>query len=138
MSREETERIRAELRARPHLAGECVDARVDLMQEVERLTAERDAARAAAEHLWFHGEEHGVSHEEARRWYPWLYELHEQKQAERSRQATEEREQPKCRICGRLLHKDPRHGWVDERNRTNCPDDPAWRRHTPATAEDQP
>lgn len=52
-----------------------------LASENARLRAERDEAREAAEHLWFYGEEHGVSHEEARRWYPWLYELHEQKLA---------------------------------------------------------
>lgn len=51
MSRDDTERIRAELRARPHLAGACAEQQVTLMQEVARLTGELDMARALIEQL---------------------------------------------------------------------------------------
>lgn len=40
---------------------------------------------------------------------------------------------PSCSICGRELHHDARLGWLDVMNRTNCPDDPSWRLHTPET-----
>jgi hypothetical protein len=41
-----------------------------------------------------------------------------------------------CRICGRELHHDARLGWLDIMGRTNCPDDPAYRRHTPERDKD--
>ncbi len=44
---ERVERIREQLSSRPHLAGECLDERVELVLEVERLTALLERERAA-------------------------------------------------------------------------------------------
>jgi hypothetical protein len=45
---------------------------IESRAEVERLRASLRTARYAAWHLWYHGDDDGISHEEALAWYPWL------------------------------------------------------------------
>lgn len=76
---EECNRFMAERDEMRRLGREAEMERDTLAHANELLRQELAEAREAAEHLWFSGEEHGISDAEAREWYPWLYELHEQK-----------------------------------------------------------
>ncbi len=108
---ERVERIREQLRRQPHLVGECIDDRVELMLEIEQLTADREEGRKAAAHLWFGGE-HGVSQDEVCEWYPWvvpLLSMHAREWTERRlnsrRELRDQRDQ--ARAVARRLMIDP-------------------------------